>query len=208
MDTIKYKNRNRKSPRAQWWDYSDNAAYFVTICTANRVQFFGEIHDGVMHLSSLGILADVLWYEIINHAKNIELDAYVVMPNHIHGILIFNDDAENANTANTVGTRHALSLQSPLQSPLQSSLQSSLPLPGKTRFQNQGKNTLSSVIGSYKSAVTKHAHRLKFEFGWQDRFHDHIIRNEESFHLIEQYIENNAINWESDNFYPIENAQL
>jgi putative transposase len=72
--------------------------------------------------------------------------------------------------------------------------------PGQLRFQNQGKNTLSSIIGSYKSAVTKHANRLGIPFGWQSRFYDHIIREDAEFLRIADYIENNVANWSDDKF--------
>jgi REP element-mobilizing transposase RayT len=80
------------------------------------------------------------------------------------------------------------------------SLQSPPPTIGQQRFQNQGKNTLSSIIGAYKSAVTKHANRLGFANAWQPRFHDHIIRDEKSFQRIQQYIINNPENWDTDKF--------
>jgi REP element-mobilizing transposase RayT len=89
----KFQDRYRiPSACLQNWDYRRNAAYFITICTAGRVCCFGHVGDGKMHLSHLGIIADILWHEIINHARNVELDAYVFMPNHIHGILILNGD--------------------------------------------------------------------------------------------------------------------
>ena len=87
----KFRNTYR-IPSARWqnWDYRWAGAYFITICTGNREHYFGEIADGNMHLSGVGILADVFWYEIKNHATNVELGEFVVMPNHIHGILILN----------------------------------------------------------------------------------------------------------------------
>ena len=124
-----------------------------------------------MILSNVGVLADVFWHEIKNHAKHITLDAFVVMPNHIHGILIL----EGNETEDIITSEN--------------------------RFQNIGKNSISSIIGSYKSAVTKHANRLSFEFGWQSRFHDHVIRNEESFKRIQNYIINNPKNWKDDRFF-------
>ena len=238
------------SARLQQWDYGWDAAYFVTICTKDRECFLGDIINDVMHLSGIGIIADVLWYEIKNHAKNMELGEFVVMPNHIHGIIILNgngastpatgrvvlenpdnlnghadsadinnpgnihiddsgvsritndsDDSDHSDHFGNIGdsgvsgvsdvsdveTRHALSLQGPT--------------PGQTRFQNQGKNTLSSIIGSYKSAVTRHAHRLNFDFGWQARFHDHIIRDGKSFEHISAYIINNPSAWQADKFF-------
>ncbi len=82
MNNDKYQNRYRiPSTRLQNWDYGWNAIYFVTICTKNRRHFFGEITNGKMHLSPVGAIADVLWHELTNHFDNIELDAFVVMPN-------------------------------------------------------------------------------------------------------------------------------
>jgi REP element-mobilizing transposase RayT len=200
----KYRN---SSARLQNWDYAWNAPYFITICTKNREYYFGEIIDGKMQLSNIGTIANIMWYEIKNHTNTAELDEFVVMPNHIHGILILNNDYQNEmdgknNNENSndigdcngdVGTRHALPLQSPTSS--------SPPLTiGQQRFQNQGKNTVSSIIGSYKSAVTKHARRLGYTFAWQSRFHDHIIRDDESFQRIKKYIENNPLNWGKDKF--------
>jgi putative transposase len=213
----KFKNKYRiPSTRLQNWDYSNEGAYFITICTQNRTHFFGEITNGIMTLSNVGVIADLMWFEIKNHAKVVELGEFIVMPNHIHGILILKDmDNINNNDDTTevmndkngdgddigdVETRHALSLP---PSPLPPPLSPSLPPPniGATRFQNQGKNSVSSIIGSYKSAVTKHANRLSFEFGWQDRFHDHIIRDARSFETIQNYIANNPSKWMEDKFF-------
>ena len=282
--TNKFQNKFRiPSTRLQNWDYCWAGAYFITICTKNREHYFGEIENGEMQLSSVGVIANVMWHEIKNHSKTIELDAFVIMPNHIHGILILNgmDDGDgeinNGGTnnrdndrdnddgnengvnndvgtnTNTVETGHALSLQliqpiqpiQPTQStqstqstqpiqPIQSiqpiqPIQSAQPIiqsdqsiqqcqsqqsnqsiqclhhqPEKTigqqRFQNIGKNSVSSIIGSYKSAVTKHARRLGFDFAWQRLFHDHIIRDGQSFKRIQTYINENSTKWVDDMF--------
>ena len=202
----KFRNLYRiSSARASWWNYGRTGAYFITICTKNREHFFGEITNGIMHLSHLGILADVLWHEIPHHFKNIELGTFVVMPNHIHGILILtqNNDDDNDNDDDDVETRHALSLQTSVNDktrvndktdPMKKSIV-------QQRFQNQGKNTISAIIGSYKSAVTKHANRLGLENGWQPRFHDHIIRNDAEYMRIHHYIETNPLQWKKDRFY-------
>jgi putative transposase len=191
----KFKNKYRiQSTRLQNWDYGWNGLYFITICTKNRKCFFGDIVNGKINLSQIGIIADILWYEIKNHAQNIELDEFTVMPNHIHGILILNgndnrNENENENENENVETRHALSLQSQFQS------KNTI---GQKRFQNQGKNTVSSIIGGYKSAVTKHAHRLGFEFAWQRNYWEHIIRNKTEYNRIAQYIINNPVIWKND----------
>jgi len=182
----KYRNKYRiPSARLQTWDYRWAGAYFITICTQNREHYFGSITNSEMQLSGAGILADVFWHEIKNHSKNVELGNFVVMPNHVHGILILIGD---------VDTGHALYL--PPQPPPQP------PPPPKTigqqRFQNVGKNSVSSIIGSYKSAVTKHAHRLGLDMEWQERFHDHIIRDDGEYQRISKYIANNPQKWESD----------
>jgi putative transposase len=204
-DKFKGKYRN-ESARLQNWDYGWDAPYFITICTKDRVHHFGEIENNKMKLSHQGVIADLLWYEIKNHAKNVILGEFVVMPNHIHGILIIdgNDAAHDVGTGRTIGTGHDVGTGHALSLP-----SNALSLPpqqpektiGQQRYQNQGQNTLSSIIGSYKSAVTKHCNRLGLEFAWQTRFHDHIIRNDESFQRISEYIKNNPANWKDDKFY-------
>ncbi len=200
----KFQNTYRiASTRLQNWDYGWKAAYFVTICTKNRVCYFGDVLNGEMRLSRAGVIANILWYEINNHAKRLKLGEFVVMPNHLHGIIMLNGndntDTETRNTHDVVETRHALSLQQPQKSP--ETHKSSEKTIGQKRFQNQGKNTLSSIVGGYKSAVTKHCNRLSIEFAWQPRFHDHIIRDEKSFHRISQYIQHNPRNWSKDKFH-------
>jgi putative transposase len=203
------------SARLKKWDYRWKGAYFITICTQGRECYFGDIVNGKMKLSGIGIIADILWYEIKNHTQNVDLVAFVVMPNHVHGILILNDwvdnDCENKTImlpGSDVKTTHALSLQ-PQSYPQLPSLQTTSDNPpessntiGQKRFQNQGRNSVSSIIGSYKSAVSKHAHRLGFVFAWQERFYDNIIRDEESFQTISKYIANNPVNWKDDKFFP------
>lgn len=212
----KFQNKYRiPSTRLQNWDYRWAGAYFITICTKNRLHYFGEIKNGQMQLSHTGVIADVLWYEIKNHSQNVELAEFVVMPNHIHGVIIITDDNNNINGYN-VETGHALSLRpiqpiQPIQpNPSTPSNQTEQPTTstqieqktiGQQRFQNIGKNSISSIVGSYKSAVTKHAHRLGFDFAWQTRFHDHIIRDDKSFQNINNYIINNPANWQEDKFF-------
>ena len=133
-----------------------------------------------MVLSSLGIIANILWHEIPNHSNFVSLGEFVVMPNHIHGIILID------KPDNPIDTGHAL-YQRPIT-------------PGKNRFQNIGKNTISSIVGLYKSAVTRHANRLEIENGWQAGFHDHIIRNHAEYNRIENYIIKNPQNWNDDKF--------
>jgi len=189
--TDKYNDRYRiSSIRLQNWNYSWDAAYFITICTQNRKHFFGNIVDNYIELSPAGVLANLFWYEIRNHTKNVELGEFVVMPNHIHGVINL-----TSSTVSTVKTRHALS-------PHQQHALSPQKTIGQKRYQNQGKNTVSSIIGSYKSAVTKQAHCMGIDFAWQSRFYDHIIRDEKSYDRIKKYIIENPMKWDNNKCYP------
>ncbi len=113
----KFKNKYRiESTRLQKWDYGWDAAYFITICTKDRGHFFGNIVDGKMQFSPAGAIANVLWHEIKNHAKNLELGEFVVMPDHVHGIIILDGNNrsgklkdETVETDDNAETRHALS---------------------------------------------------------------------------------------------------
>ncbi len=178
------------STRLQTWDYGTNGAYFITICTQNREHFFGTIQNDNMQFSKIGKLAEQYWMEIPNHFSFIELGNFVVMPNHFHGILIINKiDVPTLSSTEFVETRHCLVSTTETNTTI-----------GQTRFQNQGKNTISSIVGSYKSIVTKMARQINTNFGWQSRFHDHIIRNSKSFYTIQNYIFENPMNWNKDKF--------
>jgi len=192
----KYQNKYRvPSARHQHWDYRWASSYFITICTHQQNHYFGKIIDKKMELSKVGIIADLMWNEINYHAENVRLEKFVVMPNHVHGILTLLKNDEINDTP--VETRHALSL--PKADP--NSKRNPPKTIGESRFQKPGKNSISTIIGGYKSTVTRHANRLKLNFKWQTRFHDHIIRNEQSFHQISNYIINNPKNWKTDKFY-------
>ena len=182
----KFQNNYRiSSARLQSWNYGNNGAYFITICTQNREHYFGKIINREMHLNEIGKLAEQYWIEIPNHFPFVELGNYVVMPNHVHGIVIINKINDN------VETRHCL------VSTDETNQNKTI---GQTRFQNQGKNTISSIIGSYKSIVTKMSRNIHADFGWQSRFHDHIIRNAQSFENIQDYILENPNKWDNDEF--------
>ena len=87
----KYQNKYRiPSVRLAGWDYANNAAYFITICTKNRIHFFGCIKNHKMVLSEMGKTAEAYWYEILNQFPFVKLELFVVMPNQIHGIIVIN----------------------------------------------------------------------------------------------------------------------
>ena len=181
----KFKNRYRiPSARLSSWDYSSNGSYFITICTKNREHYFGEIIDAKMKLSEIGAFANTCWINIPNHFPHFYLDEFVVMPNHVHGIVMIEKPyIDNNSLPRVVDTKEVEEK------------------PRHPRYGNQGRNTISSMVGSFKSAVTKCCNENKMRFGWQTRFHDHIIRNSDEFYSIRNYIINNPANWKDDKFY-------
>lgn len=175
--------RDRKHIRLRNFDYASDGWYFVTICTQNREFYFGEINDQHMVLTGIGEIARQLWTEIPAHFPMAELGEFVVMPNHVHGII-------GIHHRRDVACRTDVACNIPTTK--NQYMASISPKPG----------TLSAMIRSYKSAVTKRCHDNHISnFGWQSRFHDHIIRNQEEFDRIERYIMENTANWETDKFF-------
>jgi REP element-mobilizing transposase RayT len=202
----KYKNKYRiPSARLQNWDYGANGAYFITICTQDRQCFFGDI-DGnpqSMRLHPIGQLAEQFWMEIPNHFPFVELGNFVVMPNHVHGILII-DHVETPNLGVSTTIVQTPIVETPNLGVSTGASPGPPPPPspsygGKNDKWNPG--TIGVIINQYKRMVTIHARKIQADFGWQSRFHDHIIRNAQSFETIQSYIETNPLNWEKDKFY-------
>ena len=148
----KFKNRYRiPSARSAWWRYDWAGAYFITICTAHQQHLFGEITQQKMTLSPIGQIAQTCWHEIPLHCEHVELGAFVVMPNHVHGVLILHRPI----TANIRGNNNCLRDFGAVPDFNRDNAQDSENLPATLRFRNQGKNSVSSIIGGYKSAAAK-----------------------------------------------------
>jgi len=136
-----------ESARLKGWDYASPGWYFVTICTRQMEPFFGDVVDGEMQLSPVGKAARAFWAEIPDHHPNVELDEYVIMPNHMHGIVVIKEPAvetpptANVETPPTVETRYIASLQRP---------------DSASAAKSRGRS-LSVIIGTYKAAVTRWA---------------------------------------------------
>ncbi len=205
----KFQGRYRiNTTRLRYWDYGLNAAYFVTICTRNHEHYFGEIKNGIMHLTEIGQIARDYWKAIPQHYPFVKLGKYIIMPNHVHGIIIDKQDEinivethENASHTHpknrndiTVETHNHASLRQRRQPP-------GLPT-GKlaNQFGPQSRN-LAAIIRGFKSAVKKYATLHGIPFAWQSRYYDHIIRNEQSFYRISEYIKNNPLNWKEDKYF-------
>jgi REP element-mobilizing transposase RayT len=164
---------HRSSIRLKGYDYSQAGLYFVTICVPNKQCLFGEIVNGEMILNESGKIVSYYWLEIPQHFPDAILHEFVIMPNHIHGIIeITNVGAKNFSPLQTTN------VQTP-QRP------------------NGTSRTIGSIVRGFKIGVTKH---LGYSV-WQRNYHEHIILNEQSYQKISDYILNNPEKWMEDRFY-------
>ena len=213
---MRFKRFSDKSLRRPYWDYRTDGAYFITICTKNRVRYFGEVIEGKMELSSLGVIANTLWNEIPEHTRNCRLGAFVIMPDHVHGILILKNNGGDSQRSvvacndapNPTKINDAPNPTNIKNSISQDSFDISIEKYHPSDFGRFKKNvnvmsqispkanSISAIIRSYKSAVTKRANELGYCFQWQSRFHDRIIRDKRAYWAISRYIENNPKKWE------------
>jgi len=193
----KIKDRYRiESSRMQNWDYGRNGKYFITICTGGRECFFGNIEDRNVKLSQIGILADKFWIEIPNHFEYVILDQYIIMPNHVHGIL------EIRNGRNAINRRDAINRVS-TSTNTENLLDTNRQTGGITGLNNPMLNdNLSRVIRWYKGRVSFETNKFQKDFHWQTRFNDSIVRDQKSLDNIRNYITNNPGNLAKDELNP------
>jgi len=182
-------HRQRKRNRLKNFDYSSSGWYFITICTKNRECLFGEIIRGKMVLNMAGLIINKYWLELQNKFKNISLDVYQIMPNHIHGIVIINDVGNDLRVVPNVDkVRH---IGRTLQNIRQQQLLFCIVRWFKTMTTSQ---YIKGVINNQFSRFNKQL--------WQKSFYDHVIRNEESLNNIREYIKNNPKKWGKDEENP------
>lgn len=197
--TDKFQNKYRiPSNRLKGFDYGSHGLYFITICTKDRIHYFGKIvephncaanNNNVeadnypspnnntsgnetdnypsLQMTEIGQIAFNFWQEIPKHYPFVELDEFVIMPNHLHGVLFFNRPEKTNWTEN--------------------------------KFGSQSQN-LGAVIRGFKASVKRYANNSQIEFDWQTRFHDRIIRDEKELRAIREYIINNPKKWADDDF--------
>lgn len=168
--------KHRRSIRLKDYDYSQMGAYFVTIYAHKRECLFGEISQDVMILNEIGNVARSNWIAIPEHFAHVDLDAFVVMPNHVHGILLFEFDNSRQK-------------------------RSSQPLAKQNPIIGAKSGSLGAVVGSYKASVTKQVNQIfnqQPQHVWQRNYYERIIRNERELLAIRTYIENNSLKWQLD----------
>ena len=181
----RFQNKYRiLSARAAWHAYG-GGIYFVTLCTAGRIHYFGEIKDAEMHLSTVGEIAAKNFADVSTHYPYAEIPLFVIMPNHIHAVVIIDESriSVGAETLSGAVEKRCAALSCDI-----------LEMTDISHMQGR----LSIVLGGLKSAITKAARQEKVSFAWQLRFYDRIIRNVEEMNRIAEYIEHNVIRWEMD----------
>ncbi|MBP9023736.1 MAG: hypothetical protein KBH06_11095 [Spirochaetes bacterium] len=189
-----------ESARLKNWDYSSNGLYYITICVKNRECVFGNKANGKMILSDIGKTAENCWCEIPRHFPFVKLDEYVIMPNHIHGIIII----EKPMICN-VSIKPVDIMGIPVETqdfaslPTQQSDATKQSNEPSSNFGPQSKN-IASIIRGFKIGVTKYAVNNNIPFKWQSRYYDHIIRDENDLNRIRKYIIDNPSNWEMDEY--------
>jgi putative transposase len=160
----------RRNVRLHNYDYTWQGTYFVTICTHDKQSLFGNITDSIMSLNPCGAMADSVWQDIPQHYPEVKNDIFIIMPNHVHGIIIIQD-------LRRAGLRPTPTQQHPL----------------------------SEIVRAFKSIssrrINKHRHLQGIPV-WQRCYYEHVIRSEEEFTRIGEYILFNAARWETDRENP------
>lgn len=167
---------HRRSIRIRAYDYSQGGVYFVTICTRDRECLFGEVVDGEMQLNNVGQMATGAWEEMPGRFSSVRLDAFIVMPNHVHGIIV-------------VGAQFIAPQVIP-----------------SDRFRKGAINrapTLGEIVRTYKALSTRAIRRtVNPGFAWQRNYYEHVVRDEESLNRIRQYVADNPARWAFDRENP------
>ncbi|MHB8086676.1 MAG: transposase [Anaerolineaceae bacterium] len=175
---------HRRSIRLAGYDYASEGGYFITIVTHKRVRLFGEVVNGEVRLNEFGKIVYEEWFRTVRLRHNVELleDEFVVMPNHIHGIIWINEDYQDGKGIVSVKDNLPVGAYShtPLRSP---------------------SHTIGAIVRGYKGAVTTSINTIRNSKGipvWQRNYYEHIISSENDYDNIVNYIYLNSFNWEED----------
>ena len=179
---------HRRSIRLKGHDYSQPGAYFVTICTRDQECLFGHVVNGEMRLNDAGEIAQRCWEEIPRHFPLVELDAFVVMPNHVHGIIVIQGRGE-ASVPLHVSKERPGSDASPL----------------RQRPNGTQPGSLSAIVQNFKYISTRRMNAARSTPGtpvWQRGFYEHVVRDEEELRAIREYVLGNPARWDEDENNP------
>ncbi len=216
--------RKRKLNRLNVWNYNSIGYYYITINTMDSINYFGDVQNDKMELSDIGQIANKCWIELPSHINNIFLDKFIIMPNHFHGIIkILQSNEYKPESPGFNMLSKGFKLESErfkshgfdIQTERFNVYGTGMPVPydktnipydktnvpyDKTNIPYDKTNAqykkLPIIIGSYKSAVSKLAHKKGYgNFGWHKSYYDHIVRNEKDLNRIRKYITNNPAKW-------------
>ncbi len=169
--------KERKSNRWKGFNYASENAYFITICVNDRLCLLGAVSGGEMQLNEYGKIIKQCWNNLPNHYPNCILDEFIIMPNHIHGVIMIDNSVFKPTNITPIGNGLK-------------------PYPTRT-------HGLSEMVRALKTFSSRRVNELspQRKFHWQKSFHDHVIRDFPSLLKIQQYIIANPLNWEKDTFF-------
>lgn len=178
------KRHHRRSIRLPEYDYSQPGAYFVTLCAQDRACLFGEVVDGEMRLNDAGRIVREEWLRTAEIRPSVEMDAFVVMPNHVHGIIVIVSGDSWGTLQRAPTLRRA---------------------PTVERFGKPTSNSIPTIVRLIKSATTTRINAMRDTPGaplWQRNYYEHVIRDDDALHRIRDYIVNNPAQWALDREHP------
>lgn len=182
---------HHQSRRWDDWDYTQSAAYFVTICVRNRQCLYGQVEAGRMSLNRYGRVAAEEWRRTEDLRDQVDIDVFVVMPNHVHAIVVILPEGDagpeipRSDTARRVAPSSSKNDGSG----------------GDREFGCPQAGSLGTIVGAYKSAVTRRINQHRGTDGesiWQGNYHDHVIRTDDEWRRIRRYIRRNPARWHRD----------
>ncbi len=180
--------QRRRALRLRDFDYTQAAAYFVTVCTHHRACLFGEILDGKMHLHEPGRIVQAAWQALPQHYPHLCLDAFVVMPNHVHGVIIL-APAEDARVGLTAAGDVGAGFK-----------------PAPTEFPTVARrHGLPEIVRAFKTFSARRVNAARAALGkplWQRNYYEHVVRNEDDLSRIREYIDLNPLQWDLDRENP------
>lgn len=200
-EPMKYdpEKHHRRSVRLRGYDYSQAGAYFVTICTPDRDCLFGDVADGVMRLNDAGRVVERCWHEIPIHFPHVELDEFVIMPNHVHGVIVIvGAGSPRPNNASYAGFPRPYVASGAEIKTGAGTKTGAVTAPLR-------RATLGQMVAYFKYQSTKHINIMRGTPGipiWQRNYYEHIIRDDESLNRIREYIINNPMQWALDRKNP------
>ncbi|MBC6109577.1 transposase [Pedobacter fastidiosus] len=185
---------HRRSIRLKDYDYSKTGAYFITICCEDRLHRFGKVSGNEMILNKLGVIAYNEWINLSERFVNFELDVFQIMPNHMHGIIVLSDVGATLAVAQEENENKDLIISDSSNQKLDRATARVAP-------------TIADIVGAYKSIVSNECLKIyksqNKSMGklWQRNYYEHIMRDENAYYNISNYIINNPKKWDEDKFH-------